>query len=134
MKRTALENKLKKKLNEKCELAIHIASTESMIKGVFHETRTKCGRKNCKCYEGEGHLCRRITWSDHGKSKIKSISSAHEEWAQENTRHYKFFRKGRQRLTELDKEIQELLDILENELIRETWKKNKKLTSPEGIT
>ena len=133
MKRTTLVNKLKKKLDEKCELAIHIASTESMIKGVFHETRTKCGRKNCKCYEGEGHLCRRITWSDHGKSRIKSISSAHEAWAQENTRLYKSFRKGRQKLTEMDKEIQELLDLLESELIKETWKKNKDIPSPDGI-
>jgi len=133
MGRIDLKNMLKKKLVEKSELAIHIASTESMIKGVFHETRTKCGRKNCKCYEGEGHLCRRITWSDHGKSKIKSIPSAHEAWAQENTYNYKSFRKGRQKLTELEKEIQELLIIFENEIIKETWNKNKKISSPEGI-
>ena len=133
MKRVALEKKLKIKLDEKCELSIHIASTASMIQGVFHETRTKCGRKNCRCYEGEGHLCRRLTWSDNGKSKIKSIPVEHEEWAHETTRNYKSFRKGRQRLTELDKEIQELLDLLESEIIKETWKENKNIPAPEGI-
>lgn len=133
MRRATIKNKLNKKLEEKCELITHMSSTESMIKGVLHETRTKCGRKNCKCYEGEGHLCRRITWSDHGKSRIKSISSAHESWAQENTQNYKLFRKGRQKLTELEKEIQEMLDLLESDLIKATWNKNKEIPSPDGI-
>lgn len=131
MKRSTLNKKLRDKLDEKYELTINIASTKSMIRGVYHETRTKCGRKNCKCYDGEGHLCRRITWSDDGKSKIKSIPNIHEDWAQENTINYKIYRKGRQKLSELDREIQNLLDLLERDIVKETWKSNKEISSPD---
>lgn len=126
MKKTKLLKSLKS-AEKKRELCIaKFKNPPSMIRGSFHKTFTKCGRKECKCATGKGHPCQRITWREESKARTKGVPVSQEEWVRKMTKNYKDFRENRKKIKMLEVKINSILNELEAEIVAESWEKNTK--------
>ena len=98
-----------------------------MMPGAYGEVLVKCGRKNCWCQKGQGHPFRRITWSENGKSKTKSIPEKDIPWIIEVTNNYRTFRKWKRKLFVLETKIKIELNLWEKKQVKKTRKLKKYL-------
>lgn len=108
-------------------LLARLLDTSAMVKGTFRQVYQRCGKPTCRCVDGEGHLSIRISWTEDAKSRTKAIPSADVAWAKSMTGNYKRFRKTRQRIRELNDELNRLLDDLEREILNKTKRQRKYL-------
>jgi len=113
-------NHIQKLENKRAVLIERLSQTQAMIKGSFSTSYRRCGQPNCRCAEGEGHLMNRISYTDQGKSRTKTVQHKDIEWAKQMTQTYKRFRKDRQALRELEKKINTAIDQLETKTITRT--------------
>ncbi len=95
------------------ELISEILSVDKMLKGSYHFVYTKCGKENCRCFKGEGHLHSRITWRENGIPYTSKVPIEYREQIQTLTASYKNVRKLKKELDELDVKIRKLLDNYE---------------------
>lgn len=86
-----------------------ILSIDVMLPGTYKEVYCKCGRPNCWCYKKGGHLFRRITWSENGRSRTKAIPEEDISWIQELTGNYREFQRKRRQIRELDSVLKDLI-------------------------
>ena len=113
-----------KKLEEKRSQALEsILSIKLMVPGSYNDVYCRCGKKNCWCSSGKGHPFRRITFSEGGKSKTKSIDEENVEWIKKVTQNYRQFREGQRKIREYEKRLAKLLDRYLKEIILKTRKK-----------
>ena len=94
-----------------------------MIPGAFKEVYRKCGKENCWCHDGGGHLLRRITWSEEGVSRSKAIPEQDVDWMESATSNYRTFRSKRRKILELDKALKALkalLDADEKDIVKKS--------------
>ena len=114
---------LDEKKNELCALIEKIIETKRMIPGTYKEVYRKCGKPYCWCAkEKEGHPFKRITWSEKGKPRSKAIPKEDVAWVKIMTSHYKSLKVYRQKLRKCVREIADLLDKYEAQIIKETRK------------
>lgn len=104
-----------------------LLSESPIVPGAYRKVFVKCGKENCWCKEGQGHPFRRITWSESGKSKTKSIPPEDVDWIIKVTENYRNFRKKRRKLSLLETKIKTELDIWERKQIKATRKIKKYL-------
>ena len=122
-------NKINKLEQRRSRLISELLETQEMIRGSFSTVRRKCGASNCWCAaEGGGHPIDRINYSEDGRSRTKSIKPEDVRWAREMTGHYKRFRKNRQALRLLDKQINQAIDDLEAKVVEKTARKRNYVT------
>ncbi len=115
-----------KALEKKRACAIdEMLSEKLMAPGSYSQVYCRCGRKNCRCYSGKGHLCRRITFSEDGKSRTKSIHEENIGWIKKVTRNYRDFKEGAKKIKEYDVRLFELLDKYLKEIIEQTRKEKE---------
>lgn len=115
-----------RKLEEKrIRLLDKILSINLMVPGSYNEVYCRCGKKNCWCYSGKGHPFKRITFSEDGKSKTKSISGKNVGWIKKVTQNYRQFKEGQKKIREYEKQIGKLLDKYLKEIIVKTRKKKE---------
>jgi len=113
-----------KKLEEKRSQALErIVSIKLMVPGSYNEVYCRCGKKNCWCRSGKGHPFRRITFSENGRPKTKSIDEENVEWIKKVTQNYRKFREGQRKIREYDKRLAKLLDRYLKEIIVKTREK-----------
>ena len=108
-------------------LLARLLDTSAMVKGTFRQVYQRCGKPTCRCVDGQGHLSIRISWTEDAKSRTKAIPSADVAWIKSMTSNYKRFRKTRQRIRELNDELNRLLDELEREILNKTKRQRKYL-------
>ena len=108
-------------------LLARILDTSAMVKGTFRRVYQRCGKPTCRCVDGQGHLSIRISWTEDAKSRTKTIPSADVAWIKSMTANYRRFRKTRQRIRELNDELNRLLDALEREILDGTKRERKYL-------
>ena len=108
-------------------LLARLLDTSAMVKGTFQQVYQRCGKPTCRCVDGQGHLSIRISWTENAKSRTKAIPIADVEWVKSMTSNYKKFRKTRQRIRELNDELNRLLDELEREILNKTKRQRKYL-------
>jgi hypothetical protein len=96
-----------------------------MVPGSYNEVYCRCGKSNCWCRSGKGHLFRRITFSEDGKPKTKSVREENVEWIKKVTQNYRQFREGQRKIREYDKRLAKLLDRYLKEIIVKTRKKKE---------
>lgn len=118
-------NTLRKLEEQHRKLIERLLDTQTMIRGSFGIAYRRCGNPNCWCAaEGAaGHPMNRITWSENGSSRTKTISKQDVDWAREMAEHYKRFRKNRQALRALERKINLALDKYEAKVIDKTERK-----------
>jgi len=110
-----LENQRKALLDELLEI-------REMIPGSYNEVGLKCGKKNCWCYKDEkmAHISKRITWSESGKSRMKTIPDESVPWIMEMTEKHRTYRRIRRGLRQIDNLYNEALDRMETEIVENT--------------
>lgn len=118
----------KKQINklEKLKKGIlqEILSVQTMFPGSFNKVYGKCGKTNCWCYRKDkaGHPSKRITWSEKGVGKTKTIPEKDAEWIKSVTENYRNFRKKCREIQRLEEDIRKLLDDYRKDVVNKTRK------------
>ena len=102
-----------------------ILSAKLMISGSYKKVYCRCGKKNCWCCNGKGHPYRRITWSEEGQSRTKSISEKNTGWIKEVTQNYRNFKEGQKQIKKYEEQLKKLLDKHSKEIIVKTRMKKE---------
>jgi len=100
-------------------------SQKLMIPGAYKEVYCRCGKKNCWCCSGKGHPYKRITWSEEGRSRTKSISEKNIGWIKEVTQNYRNFKEGQKKIKEYEERLKDLLGKHSKEIIVQTRMKKE---------
>ena len=99
-----------------------LLSFQQMLPGTFKEVYCKCGKQNCWCYhkDAKGHPFRRITWSQDGRTRTKTIPQKDIDWILRVTGNYREFKKKRRKLKWFEGYVKSLIDEYEKTIIRKT--------------
>lgn len=116
-------SKLRKELNITFKNMNNIKKSfmvrKPMLNGGVYKTKTKCGNPNCKCMlENELHIVWRYYYTEDGKNKVKTLKAYEILKYTELTERYKKYRKARMRLVKINKRIIEVLNMIEEDLIK----------------
>lgn len=93
-------------------------SPRQLLKGSVYELKTRCGKPSCHCAAPQGplHPTHVLSWSDAGKTHLRSLAAADLPRWRQLTETYRRFRQGRARLVKLHQQILLVLDRLEHAL------------------
>ena len=117
-------NKIKKLERERSIRVKGLADTRVMLRATFGITYRRCGKPNCWCARKEkGHPYARVTWSENGRSRTKSVNKENIDWVKKAAQNYRKFRKSRHDITELNKKFRVLVGQFEDEITGKTKKK-----------
>ena len=98
-------------------LEVALARTP-LVKGNVYEIARRCGTPNCSCTRGQLHRNMVLTWSEQGRSRMRSIPRARVAELRKKSAEYLRFRRARAEVSVLHKKILKVLDQIE-ELRRE---------------
>jgi hypothetical protein len=94
----------------------------ALVKGNVYELARKCGKPNCLCTRGELHRSMVLTWSEGGKSRLRSIPPGRVGSVKKRSEEYLRFRRARARVTEICHEILAVMDRIEKLRREEPWR------------
>ena len=86
-----------------------------LVKGSVYDLHTRCGKPSCHCASEEGplHTATVLSWSEHGRTRLRTLPpgefSRFRQWAG----NYRRFRQARAALVKLHQRILAHLDRLE---------------------
>ena len=89
-----------------------------LVKGNVYEIARRCGTPNCSCTRGRLHCNMVLTWSEQGRSRMRSIPPAQLAELRQKSAEYLRFRRARAEVSVLHKKILKVLDQIQ-ELRRE---------------
>ncbi len=111
--------KLRQLANELLKLLDIFLARKPLIKGGVYQTKSRCGKPNCKCVkEGAFHSVWRLYWSEGGKTKLIAIKKGTVYDYQRLTANYQRFRRARARLVKIYQEMIQLINFLEKGLTK----------------
>jgi len=111
--------KLKQLANELLKLIDIFLSRKPLIKGGVYQSRSRCGKPNCRCVrEGALHGVWKLYWTEGGKTKQQAIKKGTVYDYQRLTANYQRFRKARARLVKIYQEMIQLINFLEKGLTK----------------
>jgi len=89
-----------------------------LVKGSVYDLRTRCGKPSCHCASDQGplHTSAVISWSEHGKTRLRTLPSAELAHFRQWTENYRRFRRARAALVKLHQRIVTHIDRLETVL------------------
>lgn len=114
MSRTKRIEQLEQK---RASLIRSIVETKQMIRGSFRTVLRKCGKPNCWCAEGGGHPSDRIVFLRGSRSVCRAVPKQEVRWVRRVAENRKLFRKHRQELRKIEKEIHKEINELEAQII-----------------
>jgi len=90
-----------------------------LVKGSVYDLRTRCGKPSCHCASDQGplHLSTVISWSEHGKSRLRTLPPGELAHFRQLTENYRRFRQARAALVKLHQRILAHVDRLEAALL-----------------
>lgn len=96
----------------------NLMSPRQLLKGSVYELKTRCGKPSCHCAAPEGllHSSYVLSWSDAGKTHLRSVSASELTRWRQLTETYRRFRQARSRVVKLQQQILLVLDRLEQAL------------------
>jgi len=89
-----------------------------LVKGNVYEIARRCSTPNCSCTRGRLHRNMVLTWSEQGRSHMRSIPPAQLAELRKKSAEYLRFRRARAEVSVLHKKILKVLDQIQ-ELRRE---------------
>lgn len=102
------------RLIERLERILQPAHERSpMIKGTVYELARKCGTPGCRCARGELHRSMVLSWSEGGKTRLKSLKPEQVEEIRRKSEVYARFRRSRAQVTKICQEMLVVLDRIE---------------------
>jgi len=89
-----------------------------LVKGSVYDLRTRCGKPSCHCASVEGplHTSTVISWSEHGKTRLRTLPPGELPHFRHWTENYRRFRQARAALVKLHRRIVAHIDRLETAL------------------
>ena len=117
-------NRIRKLETQRQRLIEDLLQVEQMLRGKFSVAYRKCGTPTCWCAtSSQGHPVNRITWTEHSISRTKAIREEDIAWVKERTETYRRFRKNRQALRVIERQINTALDAVEEKAVQRTRKR-----------
>ncbi len=95
-----------------------LLAPRQLLKGSVYELKTRCGKPSCHCAAPQGplHSTHVLSWSDAGKTHLRSLAASELTRWRQLTESYRRFRQARARLVKLQQQILLVLDRLERAL------------------
>jgi len=89
-----------------------------LVKGSVYQIQTRCGNPSCHCAKPRGarHAATVLSWSEAGKTRIRSVPQADRTRLRGLTENYRRLRQARAHLVKLHQQILEAIDRLEQAL------------------
>jgi hypothetical protein len=89
-----------------------------LVKGSVYDLRTRCGKPSCHCASDEGplHTATVISWSEHGKSRLRTLPPGELSHFRQLAENYRRFRQARAALVKLHQRVMAHIDRLETTL------------------
>ncbi len=89
-----------------------------LVKGSVYDLRTRCGKPSCHCASDEGplHTSSVISWSEHGKTRLRTLPPGELSHFRQLAESYRRFRQARAALVKLHRRIVAHIDRLETAL------------------
>jgi hypothetical protein len=88
------------------------------VKGSVYELQTRCGKPSCHCASQEGplHSSTVLSWSEHGKTRLRTLPTGERTHLRQLTENYRRFRHARAVLVKLHRRMLATVDQLEKAL------------------
>ncbi len=115
--------RIKQLERERATLVESVVGIKEMIGGSFNTVYRKCGKPNCRCAKGEGHPSDQIVFLQGSRPRCRVVPKEEIGWVKSMTENRRKFRKQRQRLREIEKEIHKEINELEAEIISSSTEK-----------
>lgn len=89
-----------------------------LVKGSVYQIQTRCGNPSCHCAKPRGarHAATVLSWSEAGKTRMRSIAQADRARLRSLTENYRGLRQARADLVKLHQQILDAIDRLEQAL------------------
>ena len=89
-----------------------------LIKGSVYEIQARCGNPSCHCAKPRGvrHAATVFSWSEAGKTRIRSLPKADRARLRRLTESYRHLRQARANLVKLHQQVLDAIDRLEQVL------------------
>ena len=86
-----------------------------LVKGSVYDLRTRCGKPSCRCASDQGplHTSTVISWSEHGKTRLRTLPPGEPSHFRQLAENYRRFRQARAALVKLHQRILAHIDRLE---------------------
>jgi len=86
-----------------------------LVKGSVYALRTRCGKPSCHCASDQGplHTSTVISWSEHGKTRLRILPPGELSHFRQLAGNYRRFRQARATLVKLHRRIVAHIDRLE---------------------
>jgi len=84
-----------------------------LVKGNVYELARKCGKPSCACVRGQLHRTVVLSWSEQGRTRLRSIPSERRAEVRQKSQEYLRFRRARARVTEIYREMLKVIDRIE---------------------
>jgi hypothetical protein len=91
-----------------------------LLKGSVYHLHTRCGKPSCHCASDDGppHTSIVLSWSERGKTRLRSLPAGERARCQQWTQNYRRFRQARAALVKLHRRLLATMDRLEKTLRR----------------
>jgi hypothetical protein len=86
---------------------------EPLVKGSVYTLRRRCGKPTCGCTQGHLHGTVVLSWSEAGRTRLRSLPPSRRGDVRAAVRRYQRFRRARARLVKLHAQMLRLIDALE---------------------
>ena len=86
---------------------------DSLVKGSVYTLRRQCGKPTCACARGDLHGSVVLSWSEAGRTRLRTLPPGRRGDVRAAVRRYQRFRRARARLVKLHAEMLALIDALE---------------------
>ena len=89
-----------------------------LVKGSIYDLQTRCGKPSCHCASDEGplHTSTVLSWSEHGKTRLRTLPPDERSHLRQLTENYRRFRNARAALVKLHRRMLDHIDRLEKAL------------------
>lgn len=96
----------------------HLLSLRQLVKGSVYQLQTRCGKPSCHCASDHGplHTSTVLSWSDQGKTRLRTLPAGERPRFRQLAENYRRFRRTRATLVKLHQRILAHIDRLEKAL------------------
>ena len=108
-----------KALLDDCRLCLEdLLPLRELLKGSVYELKTRCGKPSCHCASPHGplHATTVLSWSQSGKTRLRSLADRDRPRLRRLTENYRRFRQDRAAMVKLHRRMLLTIDRLEKAL------------------
>lgn len=113
-----LRQTLQSLLNDAQRQLDTLLSVRQLVKGSVYDLQTRCGKPSCHCASDQGplHSATVLSWSDHGKTQLRTLPTGELARFRQLADNYRRFRLARAILVKLHRRLLAHVDRLEKTL------------------